>query len=87
MISGLPRKGPPEIAQLPTAITTFGSGTASKVSSTAVFIFLDTGPVTTIPSAWRGEATKLIPNRARSKKGVARTFRSASQALQPAAEI
>ncbi len=37
-------------------------------------MFFEIGPVTTIPSEWRGEATKLMPNRARSKKGVANTF-------------
>lgn len=62
------------------------SGTASNVLRSAVFMFLEMGPVTTIPSECRGDATKLMPNRARSKKGVASTFKSASQALQPAAD-
>ncbi len=37
VISGLPKKGPPVIVQLPTAMTTFGSGIASYVVNNAVF--------------------------------------------------
>jgi hypothetical protein len=85
-LRGCPEKGPPLMVQLPTAITTLGPGVASYVCIKAVFILREMGPVTTMPSAWRGEATKLMPNRARSKNGVAKTFKSASQALQPAAD-
>jgi len=68
VISGLPEKGPPVMVQLPTAMTTLRSAMASYVYNRAVFIFLDAGPVTTMPSAWRGDAIKLMPKRARSKK-------------------
>ena len=48
-------------------------------------MFSVTGPVTTMPSACRGEATNWMPNRPRSKTTVPRTFRSASAALPPPA--
>jgi len=48
-------------------------------------MFWLTGPVTRSPSAWRGEATKSMPKRARSKVRVPRTLTSASQALHPPA--
>src|SRR3954451_14853009 len=49
-------------------------------------MFAVTGPVTTRPSAWRGEATNWIPNRPRSKTTVPSTFRSASAELSPPAD-
>ena len=48
-------------------------------------MFSLTGPVTTSPSACRGEATNWMPKRPMSKTMVPKTFKSASQALQPAA--
>jgi hypothetical protein len=50
-------KGPPAIAQAPTAMTIFGSGTASQVFFKASSMFLEMQPVMSRPSAWRGEAT------------------------------
>ena len=48
-------------------------------------MFFGTGPVTSRPSACRGEATNWMPNRPRSKPTVLSTLVSASQALQPPA--
>jgi hypothetical protein len=83
--SGIPANGPPEMAQDPEAITIRGSGVASWHFRSARRMFSVTGPVTMIPSAWRGEATNSMPKRPRSKKMVVKTFKSASQALQPPA--
>jgi hypothetical protein len=63
-----------------------GAGMASYVFNRASRIFLVTGPVTTIPSAWRGDAVNCIPNLASAKTGVFNTLRSSSQALHPPAE-
>ena len=38
-------------------MTSFGAGTAAYVSNRAVRMFSLTGPVTTMPSACRGDAT------------------------------
>ena len=46
----------------------------------------ETGPVTTSPSAWRGEATKATPKRDMSNWMFPEAFSSASQPLHPAAE-
>ena len=83
--SGLPAKGPPEIAHAPTAITIFGEATASQVFSRARRMPRVTGPVTNSPSACRGEATNLMPNRPMSHPMVVRTLLSASHALHPPA--
>ena len=44
-------------------------------------MFSLTGPVTTMPSAWRGEATNWMPNRPMSKTTVPSTFKSASAGI------
>ena len=44
------------------------------------------GPVITSPSAWRGEATKSIPNLPISKLTFDAAFNSISHPLQPPAE-
>ena len=49
-------------------------------------MFSETGPVTTRPSAWRGEATKATPKRDMSNCTLPEAFSSASQPLQPAAD-
>lgn len=49
-------------------------------------MFSVTGPVTTTPSAWRGEATNWIPKRDRSNCTLPAALSSASQPLQPPAE-
>jgi hypothetical protein len=48
-------------------------------------MFSVTGPVTSKPSAWRGDATNWMPNRPRSNTTVFSTFTSDSQPLQPPA--
>ena len=84
-ICGWPTKGPPAIAQAPTAMTIFGSGTASQVFFKASSMFFVTGPVMSRPSAWRGDATNWMPKRPRSQPMVPSTLVSASQAPQPPA--
>jgi len=84
--SSWPMKGPPEIAQAPTAITIFGAGTASYVDWSARRMFSEWAPVTSSPSAWRGEATNWTPKRARSQPTEFSTLVSSSQPLQPPAE-
>ena len=85
--SGEPRNGPPPMAQAPEAITSFGAGSggvgcrAGRRACSRV-----TGPVTSRPSAWRGEATNWMPKRPRSKTRVSSTLMSASQALHPPAK-
>jgi len=49
-------------------------------------MFSVTGPVTTRPSAWRGEATNWTPKRERSNWMLPAALSSASQPLQPPAE-
>jgi len=49
--------GPPAMAQAPLAMTIFGAGTAAQVFSRPSRMFRETGPVTSRPSAWRGDAT------------------------------
>jgi len=80
-----PAKGPPLMAQEPTATTSFGAGVASQVFSRARRIFSLTGPVTSRASAWRGEATIWMPKRPRSYTVVLSTLISTSQPLQPPA--
>ena len=50
-------------------------------------MFSVTGPVTTIPSACRGDATNWMPNRPISKTTVPRTFRSASRHCTAGADL
>lgn len=49
-------------------------------------MFSDTGPVTIIPSAWRGEGAMSIPNLPISKFTFEQAFNSISQALHPPAD-
>ncbi len=84
--TGLRANMPPEMAQAPTAMTSRGAGVASQVACSAARMFSETGPVTTMPSAWRGEATNWIPKRPRSNWTFPLAFSSASHPLQPAAE-
>ena len=52
---------PPLMASVPASTTMRGSGTASSQMASARDMFLVMGPVTTTPSAWRGEATNSMP--------------------------
>jgi len=70
------------MAQAPTAMTMRGAGVASQVASSAVRMLRLTAPVTTMPSAWRGEATNWMPKRERSKTTLPRACSSASQPPQ-----
>lgn len=53
---------PPETAQVPAAMTHFGSGIASYVRSTTSLIAAVIGPVISNTSAARGDGVKNIPN-------------------------
>lgn len=57
---------PPDIAQAPDAMTSFGSGTAPYVLSAASRMLVHIGPVTMRPSACLGDATTLMPKRCMS---------------------
>ena len=67
-------------------MSSLGAGVASQVASSASRMFSVTGPVTTRPSAWRGEATNWIPKRERSNWTLPAALSSASQPLHPPAE-
>src|SRR3990170_1297389 len=60
---------PQSMAQSPIAITTLGPGVASHVFRRGFAMLWVTTPVTSNPSAWRGEATSLTPIRSASWTG------------------
>ena len=67
-------------------MSSFGAGVASQVSTSAERMFSVTGPVTTTPSAWRGDATNWMPKRERSNCMFPAALSSASQPLHPPAD-